>query len=64
MEYQVMQVKPADLEAALNDMSRQGWHAHSIVPAALSGRQLWGRQTLDVDRYHVVFHRDGAQRAQ
>jgi hypothetical protein len=58
MEYQVLRVKPDDLEAALNEMARGGWQVQSIIPAALSGRQMFARQTLSVDVYHVVFYRE------
>ncbi len=64
MDYQVLQVKPADLETALNEMAQRGWEVQSIVAAEFSGRQLFGRQSLDVDQYHVVFRREsrGAER--
>lgn len=56
-DYQVLKVKPDDLESALNDMSRQGWDVHTILRAESAGRSFWGRQTLDVTAYHVVFRR-------
>lgn len=58
MEYQVLRVKPDDLEAALNEMGGHGWQVESIIPASLSGRQMFARQTLSVDTYHVVFCRE------
>lgn len=60
-EYQVVQVKPDDLEAALNQMSASGWDVFEILPAESSGRKVFGRQTLDVSNYHVIFRREKQQ---
>jgi hypothetical protein len=63
MNYQVLRVKPDDLEAALNEMGQRGWQVHSILPASLAGRQILGRQTLNVYTYHVVLYRKTEQPA-
>lgn len=56
-EYQVMRVKPEDLEDALNQVSRRGWQIQTIVAAEFAGRTFFMRQTLDVTRYHVILKR-------
>lgn len=58
-EYQVLRVKPRDLEAALNEMSRQGWQIHSIHSAGFAGKSLSfpGRQTLDVTDFLLILQR-------
>lgn len=66
-EYQVLRVKPRDLEDALNELSRGGWEIHSILPAERYGSGfgaafflLFGRGTLEVTEYHLVARRERA----
>jgi hypothetical protein len=56
-EYQVLRVKPENLESALNETSRQGWQLHSIHASRYTGRQMLAAQSLNVNEYHLVFHR-------
>ena len=56
-EYQVLRVKPENLESALNEMARQGWQLHSIHASRYTGRQMFAAQSLNLNEYHLVFQR-------
>ncbi|HZU13330.1 MAG TPA: hypothetical protein VFB58_10865 [Chloroflexota bacterium] len=56
-EYQVLGVKPRDLEDALNQAARQGWRVESIMGAESAGRSWFWWRTMDVTKYHVILWR-------